>query len=98
MEIFKDHKVRGKENKGQISTIFSFKFFQSSSFFLFSFLRKERLHLFMNYYGVRKFPKLGAQHLWWLACVRVVQLGKGEVDAFVLLHTTGLVKIGALTS
>jgi len=29
MEIFKDHKVRGKENKGQISTIFSFKFFQS---------------------------------------------------------------------
>jgi len=52
----------------------------------------------MNYYGVRKFPKLGAQHLWWLAYVRVVQLGKGEVDAFVLLHTTGLVKIGALTS
>jgi len=29
MEIFKDHKVQGKENKGQNSTIFSFKFFQS---------------------------------------------------------------------
>jgi len=52
----------------------------------------------MNYW-VQKFPKLRAQqHLWWLVCVRVVQLSKGEVDAFVLLHTTGLVKIGALTS
>jgi molybdopterin-guanine dinucleotide biosynthesis protein len=37
MEIFRDHKVRGKENRDQILTIFSFNPFQ--------IVRKDRIFL-----------------------------------------------------
>jgi deoxyadenosine/deoxycytidine kinase len=63
MEIFKDHKVRGKENKGQISTIFSLKFFQS-------FFVQTKIASFHELLGCKNSPNwVHSIFGGWFACV-----------------------------